>query len=66
MRSGSGGEQAMAEQRTEKESPEQQKPNAPQPQKVEVDFDALIIAGIAGVFIKSRKKRRRPWSSPSR
>jgi hypothetical protein len=56
----------MAKLKTEKGSPEQQKPNAPQPQKVEVDFDALVIAGIAGVVIKSRKKRRGPWSSPSR
>ena len=66
VRSGSGGEQAMAEQKTEKESPEQRKPDAPQLQKHEIDFEALVIAGIAAVIMKSPKRRTKPWSNPSR
>ena len=55
VRSGSGGEQAMAEQKTEKESPEQRKPDAPQLQKHEIDFEELVITGIATVIMKSPK-----------
>jgi hypothetical protein len=66
VRSGSGGEQAMAEQKTEKESPEQRKPDASQLQKQEIDFEALVIAGIAAVIMKSPKRRTKPWSNPSR
>jgi hypothetical protein len=58
--------QAMAKLKTEKESPEQQNPDASQLQKQEIDFEALVIAGIAAVIIKSRKRRTKPWSNPSR
>jgi hypothetical protein len=56
----------MAKQKIEKESPEQRNPDASQLQKQEIDFEALVIAGIAAVIMKSRKRRTRPWSNPSR
>jgi transposase-like protein len=65
VRSGSGGEQAMAEQKTEKESSEQRKPAA-QLQKLEIDFEALVIAGIAAVIMRSPKRRPKPRFNPSR
>jgi hypothetical protein len=58
--------QAMAKLKTEKESLEQQKPDTLQLQKHEIDFEALVIAGIAAVIVKSRKRRTKPWSNPSR
>jgi len=45
----------MAKQKTERGSPEQPKPDAPQTQKLEVDFEGLVIAGIAAVIMKSPK-----------
>jgi hypothetical protein len=59
-----GGEEPMAKRKTGEKSTEKQKPDSPQPQKVEVDFDALVIAGIAGVILKSRKRRTKPWANP--
>jgi hypothetical protein len=42
-------------QKTEKESTEQRKHDAPQPQRPEVDFEGLVIVGIGAVIMKSPK-----------
>jgi hypothetical protein len=66
VRSGSGGEQAMAEQKTKKESPEQRKPDAPQLQKHEIDFEALVISGIVAEIIRLPKRQTNRRFNPSR
>jgi hypothetical protein len=54
----------MAKRKSGEESTEKRKPDAPQPQKQEIDFEARFIAGIAAVIMKSRKRRTKPWSNP--
>ena len=58
---------AEAEKRkTEEESSAQRKPDALQPQKLEIDFETLVIFGIAAEMIRSRKIRTNPRSNPRR
>jgi len=64
--SASRGEEPMAKRKTEEESLAQRKPDAPQLPKVEIDFETLVVGGIAAVITKSPKKRRNPRSNPAR
>jgi hypothetical protein len=56
----------MPKRKTEEESPAQRKPDAPQPQKLEIDFETLVIFGIAAEMIRSTKIRTSPRSNPRR
>jgi hypothetical protein len=46
--------------KTGEESTGQQKPDVPQPQKPDVDFETLLISGIATEIIRSYKTRTNP------
>jgi len=56
----------MAKRKTEEEALGQPRPGAAQLQKIEIDFEALVIAGIAAVIMKSPKRLTNPRSNPSR
>jgi hypothetical protein len=56
----------MAKRQTEELSLAQRRSGAAQLQKLEIDFEALVIAGIAAVIMRSPKRRTNPWSNPNR
>jgi len=56
----------MAKRQTEELSLAQRRSGAAQLQKLEIDFEALVIAGIAAVIMRSPKRRTKPWSNPNR
>ena len=60
--SASRGAKPMAERKTEEESPAQPRPDAPQLQKLEIDFETLVVAGIVAVIVRSPKRRTNPWA----